>query len=250
MKALTRAEVIKLATTRTFWLLAAGTLTLIVAAVTLDALATTKADSTSPARATLALAGLAQTVALIAGALAVTSEFRHKTIIPAVLITPRRGRLLAAKLITLAGAGLAFGVAATGIAAAITLPVLASRHVASGIGGAQLTAIIAGGGAATAVCAALGVGAGAVIRNQVGAVVTVLSLLYVAVPLLALIPHVGPAVQQYGIDGLVAAATGTTGFPATARLLGQASATAVLAGYAVAALLAGATLLRRRDITG
>jgi hypothetical protein len=132
---------------------------------------------------------------------------------------------------------------------ALGLP-LASRHVASGIGGAQLTAIIAGGGAATAVCAALGVGAGAVIRNQVGAVVTVLALLYVAVPLLALIPHVDPAVQQYGIDGLVAAATCTTGFPATARLLGQAPATAVLAGYAIAALLAGTALLRHRDITG
>jgi hypothetical protein len=250
MKDLIRAEVIKFVTIRTFWLLAAGALTLIVAAVTLDALTTTNAGSASPARATLALAGLAQTVALIAGALAVTSEFRHKTIITAALITPRRGRLLAAKLITLAGAGLAFGVAATGIAAAITLPVLASRHVASGIGGAQLTAIIAGGGVATAVCAALGVGAGAVIRNQVGAVVTVLALLYVAVPLLALIPHVGPAVQRYGIDGLVAAATGTTGFPVTARLLGQAPATAVLAGYAIAALLAGAALLRHRDITG
>jgi hypothetical protein len=77
----------------------------------------------------------------------------------------------------------------------------------------------------------------------------VLALLYVAVPLLALIPHVGPAVQRYGIDGLVAAATGTTGFPATARLLGQVPATAVLAGYAIAALLAGAALLRHRDIT-
>jgi len=42
-------------------------------------------------------------------------------IIPAVLITPRRTPLLAAKLVTLTAAGLAFGLLATGAAAAICL---------------------------------------------------------------------------------------------------------------------------------
>jgi ABC-2 type transport system permease protein len=249
MTRLVRAEVAKLATTRSFRLLAAGALVLIAASVTLTALFTTYTGGVSPARSTLALAGLAQTFALIAGALAVTSEFRHKTIVPAVLITPRRGRVLAAKLVTLAAAGLAFGLAASGIAAAITMPVLASRHVGSGIGGAQLAAIIAGCGATTAIGAALGVGLGAVIRNQVGAIVTLLSLLYVAEPLLGFIPHVGSAVQVYGIGGLAAGATGTVGFPENAHLLAQAPATGVLASYALVALLAGLFLLRRRDIT-
>lgn len=249
MTRLIHAEVAKLATTRTFRLLTIGALVLIVAAVTLTALATTYTGGGSPARATLALAGVAQTFALIAGALAVTGEFRHKTIVPAVLITPRRGRVLAAKLVTLAGAGLVFGLAALGIATAITMPVLASRHIGSGIDGAQLAAIIAGGGAATAICAALGVGAGAVIRNQVGAIVTMLFLLYVAEPLLGFVPHVGPAVQEYGIGGLATGASGTTDVPVTSHLLAQAPAIAVLAGYALVTLLAGAALLRRRDIT-
>ena len=121
--------------------------------------------------------------------------------------------------------------------------------VGSGVGGAQLAAIIAGAGATTAIAAALGVGAGAVIRNQVGAIVALLSLLYVAEPLLGFIPHVGAAVQVYGIGGLAAGASGPVGFPATAHLLGQGPALAILAGYALAALLAGAALLRRRDIT-
>jgi hypothetical protein len=64
--------------------------------------------------------------------------------------------------------------------------------------------------------AALGVGIGTVIRNQVGAVIAVLSLLYVAEPLLGFIPHLGPAVQTYGLGGLASGATGTTGFPASA----------------------------------
>ena len=158
-----------------------------------------------------------------------TTEFRHKTIVPAVLITPRRGRVLAAKLITLAGAGLVFGLAASGIAAAITMPVLASRHIGSGIDGSQLAAIIIGSAAATAIGAALGVGAGAIIRNQVGAIITLLSVLYVAEPLLGFIPHVGPAVQEFGIGGLATGASGTTDFPVTSHLLAQAPAVAVLA---------------------
>ena len=248
MTQLIRAEAVKLGSTRTYRLLALGALALIVAGVTATSAASSYTGGGSPARATLALAGLAQTFALIAGALAVTSEFRHKTITQAVLITPRRVPLLAAKVITLTVAGLVFGLLATGAAAAIALPVLAARHIPSGIDGGQLAGIIAGGGVATALAAALGTGTGAVIRNQAGAVITVLGLLYVAEPLLGFIPHAGSAVQTYGLGGLASGATGTTGFPASAHLLGQLTAALVLAGYAVAIVLAGAALLRRRDI--
>jgi ABC-2 type transport system permease protein len=245
---LLRAEALRLATVRSYWLLAAGAIVLIAAGTGAIAAATSFTPGTSAARATLAIAGLAQTVALLAGALSVTSEFRHKTITPAVLITPGRTPLLVAKLITAAAAGLALGLAATGMATAITLPLLAARHIPAGITGTQAAAIIAGGGVATALAAALGVGVGAIIRNQVGAIVTVLALLYVAEPLLGFIPHAGAAVQKYGLGGLAAAATRTTGFPATAQLLGQGAAILVLAAYAAAVLLAGAALLRHRDI--
>ena len=55
--------------------------------------------------------------------------------------------------------------------------------------------------------------------------------------------------QKYGLGGLAAAATHTAGFPATAQLLGQGAAILILAAYAAAVLLAGAALLRHRDIT-
>jgi ABC-2 type transport system permease protein len=85
---LVRAEALKLRSTRTFWLLALGAFALITMGVLAIAAATKYTGGTSPARATLALAGLAQTFALLAGALAVTGEFRHKTITQAMLITP------------------------------------------------------------------------------------------------------------------------------------------------------------------
>src|ERR1700733_1724627 len=249
MTRLRHAETRRLATTRTYWLLAAGAVALIAGGTGATAAATSFTAGTSPARTPPAIAGLAQTVALLAGAMSVTSEFRHKTITPAVLITPRRTPLLVAKLIVMAASGLAFGLAVTGMAAAITLPLLTARHIPAGVSGTQAAAIVAGGGVATALSAALGVGVGAIIRNQVGAIVTVLALLYVAEPLLGFIPHAGVAVQKYGLGGLAAAATHTTGFPGTAQLLGQGMAVLVLAGYAVAVLLAGAALLRHRDIT-
>jgi ABC-2 type transport system permease protein len=249
MTHLLRAEALRLATTRTYWLLAAGVAALIAGGSAATAAATSFNPGISPARSVLAIAGLAQTVALLAGVLSVTGEFRHNTITPAVLITPRRTPLLAAKLITMAAAGLAFGLAATGLATAITLPLLAARHIPAGISGTQAAAIIAGGGAATALGAALGIGIGAIIRNQVGAIVTVLALLYVAEPLLGFIPHAGTAMQKYGLDGLASAATYTIGFPATAQLLGQGAAVLVLTAYTGAVLVTGAALLRHRDIT-
>lgn len=249
MTRLLRAEALRLRTVRSYWLLAAGASALIVGWVAATAAAGSFTPGTSPARATLAIAGLAQTVTLIAGVVSVTGEFRHKTITPAVLITPRRTPLLAAKLTTLAAAGLAFGLAATGTATAITLPLLAARHIPAGLSGTQAAAIIAGGGIATALSAAIGVGVGAIIRNQTGAIIAVLALLYVAEPLLGFIPHLGTAIQRYGLGGLAAATTHTIGFPTSAHLLAQPAAALVLAGYAAIALLAGATLLKRRDIT-
>ena len=249
MTRLLRAEALRLATTRAYWLLAAGATALIAGGIAATAAATSFTPGTSPARSVLAIAGLAQTIALIVGVLAVTSEFRHKTITPAALITPRRTPLLAAKLIILAAAGLVFGLAATGIATAITLPLLAARHIPAGLTGSSASAIIVGGGIATALSAALGVGVGAIIRNQAGAIIAVLALLYVAEPLLGFIPHLGTAIQQYGLGGLAAATTHTVGFPASAHLLGQPAAALVLAGDATLALLTGAALLKRRDIT-
>ena len=249
MTRLLRAEALRLATTRTYWLLAAGATALIAGGTAATAAATSFTPGVSPARSVLAIAGLAQTVALLAGVLAVTGEFRHNTITPAALITPHRTPLLAAKPITLAAAGLVFGLAATGIAIAITLPLLAARHIPAGLTGSSAAAIIAGGAIATALSGAIGVGVGAIIRHQAGAIIAVLALLYVAEPLLGFVPHLGTAIQRYGLGGLAAASTHTTGFPATAHLLSQPAAALVLAGYATIALLTGAALLKRRDIT-
>ena len=249
MNRLIRAERLKLTTVRTYWMLALGVTALIAAGVAVTA-ATTKFDAgTNPARSALALTGLAQTCALLTGTMAVTGEYRHKTIASTALISPRRGRVLTAKILALGAVGLGFGVLATGAGVALATPLLAKRNITSGVSAPQLAEIVAGGGVATSICAALGVGVGAIVRNQVGAVVAIVVLLYVAEPLLGFVPHLGDAIQRYGIAGLVSGTAGTSGYPASSRLLGQGPAGCVLAAYAVAVVMAAAWLLRRRDIT-
>jgi ABC-2 type transport system permease protein len=249
MNRLIRAEARKLRSTRTFWMITLGVLLLIAGAVAAVSAASSFTPGDQPALQVLALAGIVQTIALILGVLAVTSEFRYGTITAVLLITPRRTPLLAAKLITLTATGLALGLVAFGEAAAIALSILASRHVPSQVDAATVARIIAGGAIAAALAAALGVGIGAVVRNQVGAIITALGLLYVLDPLLSVLPGIGDAVQRYGLGGLASGASGTSGFPSSAHLLGQIPAALTLGAYVLAVLIAGAALFHRRDVT-
>ncbi|HEY3979860.1 MAG TPA: hypothetical protein VGM79_21465 [Streptosporangiaceae bacterium] len=250
MTNLLRAEVLKLRTIRAPGLLAVAVLVVVAAAAAATAAASTFSPSDHPARLVLAIAGPAQTIALLLGVLAVTTEHRHGTVTPAVLITPKRTRLLIAKLAVLAAAGAALGLVVFGAAAVITLPVLAARHVPSQLDATGVTGIIVGGAASTALFAALGVGFGALVRNQVGAVVAALGLLYVAEPLLAALPGIGDSVQRFGLAGLATAGSGTTAFLGSAHLLPALTAIGLLAAYAALVVAAGAVLGCQRDLAG
>jgi ABC-2 type transport system permease protein len=248
MADLLRAEVLKLRTVRTPRILALAVLVVLATAVTATAVTSTFSPSDHPARQVLALAGPIQTIALLLGVLAVTNEYRHGTITPVLLITPRRTRLLLAKLLILAAAGAILGLGVFGAASAITVPVLAARHIPNQLDAGGLAAIIAGGTAATALFAILGVGLGALARNQVGAIVAALGLLYVAEPLLGAIPGIGDAVQRFGLAGLASAASATTAFVGTGRLLTAPAAIGLLGAYTALVITAGALLFRQRDL--
>lgn len=248
MNALIRAEILKLRSTRTSWVLALGALGVVAVAVAAMSVTSRFTPGDHPARQALALAGPVQTFALLLGVLAVTSEFRYATITPALLITPRRTPLVGAKLVTLTAAGLVLGLLAFGGAATIALPVLSARHITAQVDAASLAGIIAGGSITTGLAAALGVGFGALIRNQVGAIVAALGVLYVIEPLLSVIPGIEHTVQRYGLGGLTSGASGTTPFPTSAHIFGQIPAVLVLGSYALAVVIAGAVLFRRRDL--
>ena len=122
---------------------------------------------------------------LLFGAVGAAGEFQHRTITGTFLLTPKRGRVLAAKLWAygLLGAGVA--AVATAISFPISLMVASGNdvHVASGGELVGLALAIVAAGAAAAVC---GVAAGMVLRNQTTAILGILGWVIVAERLLGL----------------------------------------------------------------
>lgn len=111
---------------------------------------------------------------LLIGTLMVTSEFRHKTLTPTFLATPRRGIVLGAK----AAVGVLLGVlyAVIGIVASVApgAAFLAGFGLDTGFGSSDTWALLGRMVIAFVLWVLIGIGVGALVRNQVGAIVGVL----------------------------------------------------------------------------
>jgi ABC-2 type transport system permease protein len=101
------------------------------------------------------------------GAMSMTNEIRHGTIRPTFLVTPRRERVLAAKVLASMFFGAALGLIATALAVGAGSAALAARGIENELDAGAYVLFLAGGTAAGALWAAIGVGLGAVLRNQV-----------------------------------------------------------------------------------
>src|SRR5688572_7307667 len=133
MKTLMRSEFLKLRTTRTVFYLPAGIVAISVVTV-LDPNATAATfDKPFNEQAFLLFTSmLTRLLIFVLGVRLITDEFRHGTIVPTLLASPRRGRVVAAKAVV---AGLAGSVAG---ALAWTTMTTAASVVASSEG-ASLT---------------------------------------------------------------------------------------------------------------
>ena len=109
--------------------------------------------------------------AALAGALAITAEFRYGTIRPTFLVTPRRTPVIAAKLAVSALTGLVFGLIAEALMAGAVSVALAARGIDNQLTSGDYIRLLGGGMAAAALWATIGVGVGALVRNQVSALV-------------------------------------------------------------------------------
>ena len=98
MTRLITAEIFKLRTTRTFYGIVGGAFGLVFTIVIIASATATWNPGDVPMRDLLGIAGLTQVFALVLGIVALTSEFRHGTITPSLLIVPDRVRLTLAKL--------------------------------------------------------------------------------------------------------------------------------------------------------
>jgi ABC-2 type transport system permease protein len=118
------AEIRKLTTVPSPWLVFAFGQVLVLVGVS-GTLARGDTDHTA-VRGAVGHIGLVAVVALVVGILCVAGEYRHRTIVDAYLTTPRRNRVILAKLVVVLLAGVGFAVASTVTAFAATLAYVGS----------------------------------------------------------------------------------------------------------------------------
>ncbi|MBI2761105.1 MAG: ABC transporter permease subunit, partial [Chloroflexi bacterium] len=131
MNAQLRAELLKLRSTRTNVGLFSAMLGLVLFVVLLHGLSVPVeriSRGSDQLTAVFGWAGLLGSLfAGLLGALSITGEFRHGTIRPTFLVTPRRGRVVAAKVWASMLIGSAFGLIAAAVATGVGSAALAAR---------------------------------------------------------------------------------------------------------------------------
>jgi ABC-2 type transport system permease protein len=242
------AELFKLRTTRTFYGLVGGCLGLIYLITVLASSLGHPHRGDDVMRGLMGLAGLAGAIALVLGVLTISTEFRHGTITPTLLVAPRRVPLLLAKLITTVLAGFVLGLLATGFVAIAVSLISGARGYDDGATTSQVWHMVIGGTLATGLYGALGLGLGAIVRNQVGGIIGGLVYIFVAEPLLRIIPTVGDWIAKYGLDGTTSSLTYTNGRDAD-NVLSQVPGGLLLLGYVAVLVVIGIILTDRRDVT-
>jgi ABC-2 type transport system permease protein len=248
MTRLVQAELLKLWTTRTARVLlaltAAGTAALVTLVLTLAGRPGQPALGGDALRQLVLVPnGPLTLAALVLGVLGMAGEFRHGTATATFLVTPVRGRVVAAKLAAAAMAGLAMALVAAAVALAVGLPWLHAKGIETTLADPGLAARVAALAAAVALYAVLGTGLGAMLRNQFAAVVVGLVWLHgVEAVLVGALqrPGLGRWLPSGAASALTAPGAGT--LPVWAGGL-------VFAAYGLALALVGGRLVVGRDLS-
>jgi len=249
MSALLRSELLKQRTTRTNILLLLWMIGLVALVVLLHVFSLSAA-TIHPRDGQLKVLGWGTSIgalfASLLGAMSITGELRHGTIRPTLLATPNRARVIAAKVGASALAGVALGLLAEGLTAAIESAGLAVRGIPVALTGSDYVQLLAGGAAAAALWATIGVGVGALVRNQIGAMIGLcVWMLLIETTLIGNVPSAGkfaPGASAGAIAGAIQTQT-------AASLLAPVVGGLLLAAYAGLAAGAGTLAIARRDIT-
>jgi hypothetical protein len=177
----------------------------------------------------------------------ITAEFRHKTVTTSFLVTPRRPRFVAVKLVSAAVLGALLAVVmlvATLIGGGLTLnarggSVSAMIH--------QIPAVAPGMILVFALFAILGVGIGSVLTNQVAAIIVTLGWFIILEGIL--VGLVNGAERWVPTGAATAAANLTRGMGTHFGLFNWWQGTLLMLFYGLFFATLGSIILTRRDIT-
>lgn len=198
----------------------------------------------------LSVGSNAAALLLILGIIGMTQEYRHRTATPTFLTTPRRGRVVTAKLLAYALTAVPFAVLIVAVGVAVVEIYAGARGAAPSLSGDNLR-VLAGAVGGLVIYTVIGVGVGALLRNQVGAIVGALVFLYVVEPIVSAIGPIAGAFKWLP-NGALQAMTTVGGAPTTIggpSLLQPWQGAVLLLGYGLVAAVAGTLLAVRRDVT-
>lgn len=175
MSTLIRIEWWKVRTTRAPWFLLLAAIALVIAGV--SGISNMGVDLASPDTVSKAAAhvGLVSLLALVLGILIVGSEYRHKTISDTYLSTPRRTRVVAAKVVVATAMGFAYGIVSALTAVVMIVFWWRVKAVPLDLTSGALWDTLLGGVVWNAAFAALGVALGALLRNVTAAIAAALA---------------------------------------------------------------------------
>ena len=165
MRTLIANELFKLRTSRAPWLILLVQQVLIAAGMSGMAVASLDFKNPDAARIMLCHAGMSSLLVLVLGIMAVAGEYRDGTITDTFLSTPRRSRVLAAKLVAYTGLGLVYGILSATTALIVAALWFASKGVAFDPAAAPVWQTLVGVALWMPLYAAIGVALGALVRN-------------------------------------------------------------------------------------
>ena len=269
----TSSELTKQFTTSMWWILAlilflyvgvtAGGLAGVLGAVSSGAIGPEATNGPTPTGDMIApiIYSLATSVGyvfpLLIGTLLVTGEFRHKTLTPTFLATPRCGVALGGKVVAGVAMGALYAVLAIIAAVAPGAGLLAAFGLDTGLGAADTWALIGRMAIALVLWVLIGIGAGTLIRNQVAAIVGVLAFTQFIEPILRTVAtfveglgDVTAYLPGAASDALVGASIfATMGGAGGGSTLTWWGGGLLLLGYAVVFLALGWMISWRRDVS-
>jgi ABC-2 type transport system permease protein len=246
MGRLVAAEWLKLRTTRFLW--GAVPAVALLSAVAVAGLVLSSEEIAGVAlleetegvrQAALHLTSTGAALVLVLGIIVSAGEYRTQTAVETFLTTPRRGRVVAAKL----AVGAILGVALGALGVAIGLPGAYLWFEAEGAafpaGDAEVWLILGGVVLYASLFVVLGVAVGSLVRNQLVAIVSALIFVLLVEQLLT---QAGVAIAEWLPGNAGAAVVRTPG-----DLLGPGAGAALLLAYALAIAAAGVVVVVRRD---
>jgi hypothetical protein len=248
-----RSEFTKIRSVRsTYWTL----LALVVITIGIGALAcygaashASQVDRATFDAAQQSLSGLyvGQLVIAVLGALTLTSEYSTGMIRTSLGVQPRRGVVFAAKGLVFAVVSLVTGLVACFGAFFLGQAILSGHHLSVTLGDPKVLRAVIGGALFLTACGMLAYGLGAILRHTAGAITAAVGLLFVLSALVSFLPQS----WQIHVDKWMPAISGSqiwmtkpSGAPG---VFSAWPGFAVLATYAVVAIVAGLVLFRTRD---